>query len=342
MSGVGDSRQEGGHGNIDAVASMSEGEVDQGAILERLIASIEISAAPDVEANNLVRWENRYGHANRSHHALLDARGNPASVREIESWAVGFFRGAIPPADAFERFREIAGSRYDLIAYLFFLRDWDSYMPIAPTTFDAAFSLLGIDLVTRQQCSWNNYERYSTALQDIRAALVEMSGIADLRLVDAHSFCWLLVRPELDRMDATRNAGPKAKATSVKVYDARERSIWEMASTTVNTVRNAKGQQVTVTKKAKELWLGKGELDAYIKALLVKQEDKCALTGIPLQYHGEHIDHQLLPSLDRIDSDGHYAENNLQVVCKFVNKWKSDTANAEFTRLLSLVRRDEL
>jgi hypothetical protein len=63
---------------------------------------------------------------------------------------------------------------------------------------------------------------------------------------------------------------------------------------------------------------------------------------IPLQYRGDHTDHQLLASLDRIDSNGHYAEGNLQVVCRFVNKWKSDLANAEFIRLLSLVRQDEL
>jgi hypothetical protein len=61
-----------------------------------------------------------------------------------------------------------------------------------------------------------------------------------------------------------------------------------------------------------------------------------------LQYRGDHTDHQLLASLDRIDSNGHYAEGNLQVVCRFVNKWKSDLANAEFIRLLSLVRQDEL
>jgi hypothetical protein len=323
------------------VNSMSEAQIGDGAILERLIECIEISAAPDTEANNLVRWENRYGHASRSHRALLDARQNPTAVRTIESWAVGFFRGAIPPADAFEQFREIVGSRYDLIAYLFFLRDWNSYMPIAPITFDKAFSLLGIDLVARQQCSWGNYQRYTSALQDIRAALVETTDISDLRLIDAHSFCWLLVRPELDRIDPAISARPKTKV-SVKIYDARGKSIVEMAYNAVNTARNANGQQVTVTKKEKELELSQSELETYIDRLLMKQEEKCALTGITLQYRGEDTDRQLLASLDRIDSEGHYTEGNLQVVCRFVNKWKSDLANAEFIRLLSLVRQDEL
>ncbi len=46
--------------------------------------------------------------------------------------------------------------------------------------------------------------------------------------------------------------------------------------------------------------------------------------GIDLQFHGQHSDKNLRPSLDRIDSEGHYVESNLQVVCQFINFWKSD------------------
>jgi hypothetical protein len=46
----------------------------------------------------------------------------------------------------------------------------------------------------------------------------------------------------------------------------------------------------------------------------------------------------LLPSLDRIDSDSHYEVGNFQVVCQFVNFCKGDGDNAEFQRLLMLVR----
>ncbi len=53
---------------------------------------------------------------------------------------------------------------------------------------------------------------------------------------------------------------------------------------------------------------------------------------------GEHTDENLLPSLDRKDSSGHYERENLQVVCRFVNFWKSDSDNEEFKRLLMLVR----
>jgi hypothetical protein len=46
----------------------------------------------------------------------------------------------------------------------------------------------------------------------------------------------------------------------------------------------------------------------------------------------------LLPSVDRIDSNGHYEAGNLQVVCQFVNFWKGSSDNEEFKRLLMLVR----
>jgi hypothetical protein len=41
-------------------------------------------------------------------------------------------------------------------------------MPIAPTTFDAAFSNLGIALKTSH--SWDNYSQYNAALGDVRDA----------------------------------------------------------------------------------------------------------------------------------------------------------------------------
>jgi hypothetical protein len=46
----------------------------------------------------------------------------------------------------------------------------------------------------------------------------------------------------------------------------------------------------------------------------------------------------MLCSLDRIDSDGHYEEENLQIVCRFINRWKSDSDDAEFRRLVRLLQ----
>lgn len=64
-------------------------------------------------------------------------------------------------------------------------------------------------------------------------------------------------------------------------------------------------------------------------------------TGIPFQFHGGDADKNLVPSLDRKDSNRHYKDGNLQVVCQFVNFWKSDSDNEMFARLLMLVRNQD-
>jgi hypothetical protein len=105
-----------------------------------------------------------------------------------------------------------------------------------------------------------------------------------------------------------------------------------------NTVRQANGQIVERTLKNKELRMDSVELEQLLTRLMDMQENRCALTGIPFHFHGPDADKNLLPSPDRIDSDGHYEAGNLQVVCQFINFWKRDTDVEEFTRLLMLVR----
>jgi hypothetical protein len=111
-----------------------------------------------------------------------------------------------------------------------------------------------------------------------------------------------------------------------------------MADTAEQTVGDANGQVVERTVKIKELRMSRLELEKLIDELMEKRKNRCALTGIALQFHGDYQDDQLLPSLDRIDSNGHYEASNLQVVCRFVNFWKGDSANTEFLRLLGLIR----
>ena len=64
-------------------------------------------------------------------------------------------------------------------------------------------------------------------------------------------------------------------------------------------------------------------LTAQVEALLSDQDRRCAITNLPLQLDGQEQDKEFLPSLDRIDSNAHYEPGNLQVVCRFVNRWKS-------------------
>ena len=174
-----------------------KGDVGTGKILKRVIDAIEINEHPTLLRNNLVAWPNRYGHASRAHSALLDAQNDPMSRRKFEQWFLDFAKDALPEEETFESFRELAGNRYDLIAYLFFLKDWTRFMPIATTTFDTAFRFLEIDLVTKQRCSWDNYQQYNDALRAVQRRLLDVGDVRNARLIDAHSFCWILVRLEV-------------------------------------------------------------------------------------------------------------------------------------------------
>jgi hypothetical protein len=280
----------------------SEGLSD-GKILAAAIDAIEIEDAEEHPRNNLVRWENTFGHANRSHRALLDAKLDAVLRKRLEGWLFRFFRDQESDAESFEEFRQLAGNRYDLVAYFFYLKDSDRFMPIAPETFDKAFELLGIELKTSGECSWENYSFYNHALMEIRDALRDREALKNVRLIDAHSFCWTLIRVESELVSSKvgQSKQVSTKANPVIDYNALQKSIWEMADYAEKAALNS-GKTVLQTTKLKELHLSKEDLMCYIEKLIQKQEGRCALTGIPLQYTGEHDDEQRLASLDRIDS----------------------------------------
>ena len=207
-------------------------------------------------------------------------------------------------------------------------------MPIQPTTFDRAFRDLGIDLVTLRNCTWENYQRFNAALGEVQEALASVDGLSKVRLIDAHSFCWMLERLE----DGDGEGSDAAKRDSGRILGARERSIIEMRYSVENTVKNSYGQIAQRIVKNKELRLTSMELERLLMSLLDLQGNRCALTGIPFHFRAPNVDKNLLPSVDRIDSNGHYEVGNLQIVCQFINSWKSDSDNEEFKRLLMLVR----
>lgn len=130
----------------------------------------------------------------------------------------------------------------------------------------------------------------------------------------------------------------KAKRGDCHKLSPVEISIVRMAGITENTALYSNGQKVTRTLKNKEFHFTRLGLENYLTSLIEAQDGVCAITGIPFQYDTVADDEAMLPSLDRIDSDGHYEEGNLQVVCRFVNRWKNDTPDPEFRRLICIVR----
>ena len=99
------------------------------------------------------------------------------------------------------------------------------------------------------------------------------------------------------------------------------------------------GQERTAVRKTKDLRFADDEVfRGHVSALLEQQQRRCSITGLELQPLGQHDDPERIASLDRIDSDGHYESGNLQIVCRFVNRWKGDDRDQEFRRLMDLLK----
>jgi len=225
----------------------SEGEIGSGAILNRMIEAIEIQAAVGDRTNNLVFWQNRYGHSNRDHRAFLEATSNPKLRREIEGLLFGLFRGGADEGTTFEQLRDLTGGKYPLLAYIYFLKDIARFMPIQPTGFDRAFHALGIDFSTLRQCSWENYATFNQTLVALRPLIAEAAGLTNVRLIDAHSFCWIF-----STLLKQESEGSIAEAPDEgRILSGREKSIIAMRLSVENTVKNANVQIVQRVLKNK-------------------------------------------------------------------------------------------
>lgn len=71
--------------------------------------------------------------------------------------------------------------------------------------------------------------------------------------------------------------------------------------------------------------------------LFLKQNKKCALTGVDLQFQSRRSLRDGTASLDRIDSDKAYEIDNVQWVHKVVNSMKQDLKEVEFVNWCKLI-----
>ncbi|MBS1054839.1 hypothetical protein JK201_14905 [Gluconobacter kondonii] len=130
----------------------------------------------------------------------------------------------------------------------------------------------------------------------------------------------------------------KDEKADARYLGDKEKSILDIKNSVGKTVFISNGQMVPTTLKNKELHMSDAELDKLIRELFNSQKDRCAITGLPFQVRGSQMDDNMLPSLDRIDSEGHYSRGNLQLVCRFINFWKQASNDGEFRRLIAIIR----
>lgn len=79
---------------------------------------------------------------------------------------------------------------------------------------------------------------------------------------------------------------------------------------------------------------------SYLWTLFVKQNEKCALTGLPIKL-GAARQKNTTASLDRIDNSKGYVESNVQWVHKDINKLKTDFDQSRFIDLCKAIATHE-
>lgn len=304
-------------------------DVGTGTILERVISAIE------VPGNNLLTWDDRNGPETRSHMSLVRAKADKALCNQTERLLLQIFDDTGNNAASFEEMIEITGRNYPLLGYLWFLKDIERFTPLRPQGLQAGLQDLGIDYQLSGRCSWENYSGFIDILQDLRPLISSKLDGADVPLIDAHSFIWVLggwLRPE---QVSSANRGRSGKATT---YGPEEKAAWEMADSILTTVSSSNGQTVERTVKDKVTDMTKEELIAHLSELMHEKGSRCAISDLPLHLPGRGNDPDMQASPDRIDSDLGYLSGNIQVVCWFINRWKNTDSNENFARLLQRLR----
>ena len=98
------------------------------------------------------------------------------------------------------------GAKYPLIAFLFFIKDKDRFLPTSPDTFDSIFSKMGIGFKMSQKCSWENYCNFIAIISCVQDYLSK-SGLCEheVSLLDAHSAVWIMNYSEYKSWHETSN-----------------------------------------------------------------------------------------------------------------------------------------
>lgn len=306
-------------------------DVGTGRIFEKAIHAIEIRESQEIH-NNLVAWEPR-PHQPSETDRLKGDLTSKVDMQKFERLVYSLFNQALPPEGFIGGLVDLLGRRYSLIAYLLYVFDDQNFMPIAPTTFDTAFSELGLTLRMSGKCSWENYSAYNEAIRKVQAALMTWSALPDVRLIDAHSFLWLMVRvPKKIEQQVSQG---------LRKPDDLKWEMIEVGQAIFSRVASANGQSELRIVKNKELvgFSSDQALYSFLEDLWHKQSGLCALTGLQMQLKRvQGSGNELLRSVDRICSDGQYSPDNIQWTCWFANRWKGTQDDAGFKRLLNLVR----
>lgn len=93
--------------------------------------------------------------------------------------------------EAFSQIVNAVGGNFDVLGFLFFLKDREKYLPIRSQIFDTRLALLDVNSGLEGHCNWSKYREYLSWIEEIRSFLQSHVN-HDFTLIDAHSFLWIL------------------------------------------------------------------------------------------------------------------------------------------------------
>ncbi len=107
--------------------------------------------------------------------------------------------------EAFNGVLKNISRNYDLISYLFFVKSPNRFLPVRTTHFEKSFKAIGVEYELSGRCSWENYQGFLNIVQEVQRRISPMlKGILrenELRLIDAHSFLWVIQTEEFETWD---------------------------------------------------------------------------------------------------------------------------------------------
>jgi hypothetical protein len=153
------------------------------------IGSGKIYRAVNSAVHSKVKFNGRMWDHNLVDWRKKDEFSKIANYGNLETDFFNFYRSKISDEQAFKNFIT-QKLKYQLIAYLFFIKDCKRYLPISQIKFDGIFEEFGItDFKTSRRLSWENYITFIDLISQIRKFLLDKVEMA--ALIDAHSFVWV-------------------------------------------------------------------------------------------------------------------------------------------------------
>ena len=176
---------------------------------------------------------------------------NNISLKELESAFFNLYTKRQLDERSFKELQTLLPNHYSLMAYLFFIKDRNQFLPISTTRLKKGLMLLGIEsFILTRNCGWNNYVEFIQYIKQVRTSLTEF-GIQEVTLLDAHSFVWIIANIEekllahgiedhyqTKNMDEYNKLPTKDRETIIKArigqgpYRKALIDYWEMCSVT--------------------------------------------------------------------------------------------------------------